>query len=172
MDSTKQEHHGNEPQRPWEPIHGSKVGWIAGSDETGGVLVDFEGNRFGPASARLALALESSALQEAISARRKAVLLFEDGDPRRPCLIALIHEPSPTPLTDSLLDKHPLPRRPVEAQVDDKRLLIEGKEEVVLRCGQASITLRRNGKVIIRGVQLESYASERNRIKGGYVEIN
>jgi uncharacterized protein (DUF2345 family) len=64
------------------------------------------------------------------------------------------------------------PPEEVEARVDGKRVVIEGKDEIVLSCGKASITLRRNGKVIIRGVQLESSAAGVNRIKGGSVQIN
>jgi len=50
--------------------------------------------------------------------------------------------------------------------------VIEGKDEVVLRCGKASITLRRNGRVVIRGVELETRARGLQRIKGGKIEIN
>ena len=50
--------------------------------------------------------------------------------------------------------------------MDGKRVVIEGKDEIVLQCGQASITLRRNGKVIIKGTYVESHASGTQRIKG------
>ena len=58
------------------------------------------------------------------------------------------------------------------AEVDGKRVVIKGHEEVVLQCGEASIILRANGKVIIRGVQIESHARGLNRIKGGGVKVN
>lgn len=51
-------------------------------------------------------------------------------------------------------------------------MTIEGQQEVILRCGEASLTLRRNGKVIIKGTTLETSASGTHRIKGGSVEIN
>lgn len=60
----------------------------------------------------------------------------------------------------------------LEVMVDDKRIEIEGQDEVVLRCGKASITLRRNGRVVIRGTYVESRASGTNRIKGSSVLIN
>ena len=40
------------------------------------------------------------------------------------------------------------------------------------RCGKASITLRRNGRVLIRGFRVETRAEAVNRIKGGSVQIN
>jgi hypothetical protein len=122
--------------------------------------------------ARLVVALDPQGLREALALRRRVVLSFEEGDPRRPFLMAFLHEPSPTPLLDALLEQPSTPPAPPEARVDGQRVIIEGKDEVVLRCGEASITLRRNGKVIIRGVHVETHAQGRHRIKGGAVEIN
>lgn len=78
---------------------------------------------------------------------------------------------APRPKARLAADEAPAP--PVEvALVDGKRVVIEGADEIVLRCGEASITLRRNGKVVIRGTYLESHAAGTNRIKGGSVQIN
>jgi hypothetical protein len=42
----------------------------------------------------------------------------------------------------------------------------------VLRCGQASVTLTKAGKVLIRGTYVSSRSSGVNRIKGGSVQLN
>jgi len=155
------------------PILGSRFGWLVGIDASGSPLVDFEGSLSGPVAAQLATALEGRALQEAAARHQKVVLLFKNGDARRPFLMGLIQEPSPTPLFDELLaNPTPVLRRPVEARVDGQRVTIEGQDEVVIRCGAASITLRRNGKVVIKGTQLETSATGTHRIKGGSVDIN
>lgn len=60
----------------------------------------------------------------------------------------------------------------VEAEVDGKRVRIVAQEEIVLECGSASITLRRNGRIVIRGTYIETCAEGTNRIKGGQVRIN
>ena len=87
--------------------------------------------------------------------------------------MGLIQEPSATPLLDALLESPPQSHPPpVEAHVEGKRVVIEGQDEVVLKCGEASITLRRNGKVILKGTQLESRSTGVHRIKGSVVEIN
>jgi len=57
-------------------------------------------------------------------------------------------------------------------RVDGKRVVIEGQDEIVLRCGEASITLRRNGRIIVRGNYVETRSKGTNRIKGGSVQIN
>ncbi|PTL82722.1 DUF6484 domain-containing protein [Vitiosangium sp. GDMCC 1.1324] len=157
-----------------EPIWGSKLGWVVGTDEAGMLLVDFEGNRTGrPLAARRTVPLEPEALRDAIATRQRAVLLFENGDPLMPLVVGLEQTPSSTPLLDAVLAQSaPIEEQPVEAHVDGKRVVIEGQDEIVLRCGQASITLRRNGRVVIKGTQIESHASGTHRIKGGSVQVN
>lgn len=159
---------------PQEPILGSRSGHLVGLDASGVPHVDFPGNTAGPVPARLATVLDARALQEAVARRQKVVLLFENGDPRLPFIMGLIQEPSATPLLDALLEPPPeaVAPRPTEAHVDGKRVVIEGQDEIVLKCGEASITLRRNGKVIVKGTYLESRATGTHRIKGGSVEIN
>jgi hypothetical protein len=61
---------------------------------------------------------------------------------------------------------------PLDMRVDGRRVEIEAADEIVLRCGQASIVLRRNGRVVIRGTYVETRSRGVNRIKGGSVEIN
>lgn len=54
---------------------------------------------------------------------------------------------------------------------DRRELLLEANEEVTIRCGDAAITLR-DGKILIKGVDVVSHARRRNRIRGGSVEVN
>jgi hypothetical protein len=60
----------------------------------------------------------------------------------------------------------------LEARIDGQRVVLEARDEIVLMCGEASITLRRNGRIAIRGAQVETRARGVNRIKGGSVSIN
>jgi hypothetical protein len=57
-------------------------------------------------------------------------------------------------------------------QVDGRRMSIEACDELELRCGEASITLRRNGKVVVRGTYIETCSRGTNRIKGSTVKLN
>ncbi|WNZ64187.1 DUF6484 domain-containing protein [Myxococcus sp. MxC21-1] len=161
---------------PRERIWGSRLGWLTGVDDNGRFLVDFGGNTEGPLPAKRTINLTSEAVRAAVATRQFAVLLFEDGDPRLPLVIGLEQGHSSTPLLDVMLDTvgiepEPVPA-PTEARVDGQRVEIEGKDEIVLRCGQASITMRSNGKVVIRGVYVETQSSGVNRIKGGSVQVN
>ncbi|MGD8910646.1 MAG: DUF6484 domain-containing protein [Chromatiales bacterium] len=92
----------------------------------------------------------------------EVALLFENGDPLLPMVIGRIQNPEPNE-TDS---------QQVSADVDGERLTLKADREIVLKCGKASITLTRAGKVILRGKYLLSRSSGVNRIKGGSVQIN
>lgn len=64
------------------------------------------------------------------------------------------------------------PAMTFEADVDGARVRITARDEVVIQCGKASITLRRNGRVVIRGSHVETASTGTNRIKGGQVRVN
>jgi hypothetical protein len=60
----------------------------------------------------------------------------------------------------------------IEVDADGKRVRLVAKDEIVLECGKASITLRRNGRVIVKGTHVETNSEGTNRIKGGQVRVN
>jgi len=51
-------------------------------------------------------------------------------------------------------------------------LVLEAKHSLTLRVGDGSITIREDGKILIKGKDLVSHAKRLNRIKGGAVQIN
>jgi hypothetical protein len=167
-----------------EPIWGARMGWLVGADAAGLPLVDFPGNPSGALVARRTVPLTPEVLQGAASTRPGVVLMFENGDARLPLIVGLVQasptpmldamlsEPQPQPLSEPASEDAPSEGPPMEAHVDGKRVTIEGADEIVLKCGQASLTLRRNGKVILRGTYVETHSSGVNRIKGGSVQVN
>lgn len=78
------------------------------------------------------------------------------------------------PVEGAQTEKVSLPSEnsPLELRIDGQRLLLEAREELELRCGDASLTLRRDGLVIVRGTDIVSHAKARNRIRGASVQIN
>ncbi len=139
-----------------------RVGVIVSAAEV--LRVDYPGNRAGPRPAR-ALAQVAPA---SLAADAQVLLLFENGDPGLPIVVGVL--PSATPHLDAVLDARP--GEPVEARVDGTTVVLEGRDEVVLRCGKASIALHRDGRVEVRGVNVKTEARQVNRIRGGKVEIN
>jgi len=128
-------------------------GVLASVSEGGEAYVDFVGNpNDQPISALSTISVCDS------SVGREAVLMFEDGDPSRPILLGLIENQSREKST--------------RVQVDKESLLLTAKREIVLRCGDASITLTRAGKILIRGNYVLSSSSGVNMVKGGVIRLN
>jgi hypothetical protein len=92
---------------------------------------------------------------------RQALYVLENGRADRPIIIGLVRESS----VDA-----PVPAPSLE--VEGKRIAIEGKEEVVLRSGEASITLRSDGRIVIKGMDIVSRARGVHKVKGATVLIN
>jgi hypothetical protein len=103
---------------------------------------------------------------------REIVIAFESGDITRPIVLGVLIRPG-DPEPADLRVATPTVRRPiVQATMDGEQLVLTAQNELVLRCGQASLTLTRAGKILIRGTYLLSRSSGVNRIKGGSVQIN
>ena len=95
---------------------------------------------------------------------KAVVLMFENADLARPIVMGVLRGEAAWPLED----------RPgqVEVLADGERLVVSAKEQLVLRCGKASITLTQAGKVLIEGAYVSSRSSGVNRLKGGSVQLN
>lgn len=104
-----------------------------------------------PLPARTAVAVNASHVGS------KVVLSFEDGDPTKPIIMGILQQS---------------PANTVHATLNGEKLLLTSDKEVTLRCGDASVTLTRAGKVIIKGHYVVSRSTGVNRIKGGVVQIN
>ena len=95
---------------------------------------------------------------------QQVVLMFEANDLAKPIIMGVLQGAEGWPL-----DQHPAQ---VEVDADGQRMMVSAKEQLVLRCGKASITLTRAGKILIEGTYVLSRSSGANRIKGGSVQIN
>jgi len=92
------------------------------------------------------------------------VLVFEGGDPQRPIVLGVLRPTQGWPLA-------PQPAQ-VEVDADGQRMVVSAAQQLVLRCGKASITLTRAGKVLVQGSYLSSRSTGVVRIKGGSVQLN
>ncbi len=73
---------------------------------------------------------------------------------------------TPTPATVAVEGTVPTPDEAPDI------LVLEAKHSLTLRVGDGSITIREDGKILIKGKDLVSHAQRLNRIKGGAVQIN
>ncbi|MGH8137960.1 MAG: DUF6484 domain-containing protein [Steroidobacteraceae bacterium] len=141
-------------------FYGVLTGTLVGFTEEGAVpLVLYPGQ---PGSAALGASTTIDVGGAQIG--RPVALMLEGGDPRRPMIIGLLR----------MAPEWPLDGRPATVQVDadGEQLVVSAREQVVLRCGKASITLTKAGKILIQGAYLSNRSSGVLRLKGGSVQIN
>jgi hypothetical protein len=149
-------------------VRGHRVGRIVGTLDRQW-LVDYPENPHPPLVARTILNLDAGAIERAAAAHADVLLVFEDDRADLPIVVGLLATAPPAAV---VVDAENGVADRLEAIVDGRRVVVEAKDEIVLRCGEASVTLRRNGRVVVRGTYVETRSKGVNRIKGGSVQIN
>lgn len=91
--------------------------------------------------------------------RPEVLLVFEAEQSNRPVIVGLIAPPPGQPSE-------------LEALLDGRRVVLEAKDEIVLKCGKARLVLRSNGRVVSQGTYIETDSEGINRIKGGTIQID
>ena len=144
----------------WSKLSGQGVALatFAGFDAEGHFLVTL-GEGMAPVQA---LSTVGFAIGDAGAA---VVVAFEKGEVRHPVIVGRVQPPhakAPQAAVAAQMD----------ASVDGERVVLQARERIELRCGDASIVLTRAGKVLINGNYVLSRSRGANRVKGAYVGIN
>lgn len=125
--------------------------------ENGQPIVDFSANRHG----KRLMAMTGVPLK-VTDIGRQVTLAFADGDPQKPVILNLLIAPTGDGSQQTAVD----------IRLDGEKLLLTANREIVLRCGEASITLTAAGKLLLKGSYVLSRSSGYNKIKGAAVDIN
>ncbi len=152
-------------------LDGVVIGMVMDVAKDGTIAVVFPGNpqeQAIPARATVPLSIRDIGAEVA--------LIFEQGNPMSPIVVGRLLRPGdPGDDPDDGGTQVDLAPAPMTVTVDDDAeqvVDIVGKEQVVIRCGRASITLTRAGKILLRGAYISSRSSGANRIKGGSIHLN
>ncbi|MCH9684672.1 MAG: hypothetical protein K0V04_24770 [Deltaproteobacteria bacterium] len=144
------------PVRHYEATIGTLVEAAVDSDP----VVEFEGSD-GEVVRRTAV---STVPVEADDMGHPVVLMFLRGDLDAPVITGRVapgRVVSPKKIT-----------RTKTLKIEGRELTLDADSELTLQCGKASITLQRDGKIVLRGTNLVSRASSVNRIRGGTIQLN
>jgi hypothetical protein len=144
-----------------EPVATPTVGRLLGFDLQDRPLI----GSLAPCAGLVTTGRTTVALRRAMVGS-EVVVLFEGGDTNRPIIVGVIEARALQDDADTSA-----PQR-LNVVADGERQVIEAEREIVLRCGDASITLTRAGKVLIKGNYILSRATGYNKIKGAAIDIN
>ena len=153
-------------------VHGKNgpcLGQIVQICENGRAKIDYPGNSVGPLVARSIIDMPES--HDDQRANIPVLIIFENEDPLLPIIVGIVRdtlfriEPSKEIVLSPGRSKR-------DVVIDGEKMIIDAKQEIVLRCGKSSITLRKDGKIVLKGIQITSRAAATNKIKGGAVSIN
>jgi len=134
-------------------IEGVAIGLLMGFEKEKPMVV-FPGN-----AKDHAIPARSTAALTGDDISKEVALLFEDGDIERPLIVGRIVEPARVEDEPSVVR-------------DGELVKVSAQEQLELRCGKASIVMKKTGHITIRGTYVTSHASASNRIRGGSVNLN
>ncbi len=147
-----------------EAMHGAHTGKLLTVKKNGQLLVDYEGNIFGP------LCAQSIICVSAEDEEREVLLIFEKNDPQFPIITGLIQK---QPVVENRSEELAVDKRcQKDITVDGERMVFDAEKEIVFRCGKGSITIRSDGRIVIKGTDLISRSKGTNKIKGATIKIN
>ncbi|MEZ6117686.1 MAG: DUF6484 domain-containing protein [Pirellulaceae bacterium] len=138
------------------------IGTLVGISASGVPLVEFSGNDSGPQEALSAIQL--SCKDEACGHIGREVMLHLEAEGGRIVLMSFLHERLVADRQDSTSS---------QSDSQNKRSLhLEADSELRLTCGKSSLVMKKNGKVLLKGIDIVSHAESRQRIVGGEIKIN
>lgn len=142
-----------------QKIDGVVIGLFLSMDNEGLPLVAYPGN-----PEETAMTARSTVTMQSEDIGCEVALLFEGGDPHMPLIIGKIQQVG--------TEKNRQKNETANVELDGESIVLSARQNITLKCGKASITLTKSGKVILRGAYLLSRSSGVNRIKAGSVQIN
>lgn len=140
-----------------------RVGHLAGIDDEGRVL--FRTAPTEPAiPVSIALTISDGLVARAArTGERALVVRVGDGDDWM--LVGLVRERLPQRLRRAGPGD-------VEVRVDGDKLVFEAERAIELRCGHSSLTLRKDGKIVLTGDYVVSASRGPNKIRGATISLN
>jgi len=151
------------------------IGTLIEVNKQGQPLVDYSEN---PSEQSLVALTTLTMDQKQVG--RQVALLFKNGDLNSPVIMGVIHSPlhemlenfDQTGSTQETSVEIESDLSVDDVRIDGKKIVFDAKEEIVLKCGESSITLTKSGKILIRGKYLLNRSTGVNRIMGGSVQVN
>lgn len=126
---------------------------LARIDDDGSTWVEVDGRA---ERARVLAGVSVDRLRRALAGRGEVLVLDDRGDQRAPIVVGVVEARADVGASGGIPDS----------------LELAARDGIVLRCGESTITLTRQGKIVIDGAYVSSKSTGVNAIKGAAVRIN
>jgi hypothetical protein len=156
---------GATPANEDNPASGSMlIGHLSGIDDSGRMLFRPEGET---ESIRVAIGVAASdgALVRAARLQQRAVVQRISERPERYLLTGLVRERIASETRDADPGK-------LEVSLDGETVALSATHRIELRCGKASLTLTKDGRVVLKGAHVVSRSTGPNKVKGASIALN
>jgi hypothetical protein len=153
-----------------QPVESQPAGAVVGTllrvDANGRALVEFPGSQ-GEVLARCAVAEQAIPSSQELPGAA-VLLVFEAEDRRRPIIAGFVRDRLLSSVTPAAAPEASASEQRIRAA----KIVLEGEQELVLSCGQGTLTMTADGRIVIKGTRVTSRASETNKVRGAVVLIN
>jgi hypothetical protein len=141
-----------------------RTGHLVAIDDEGRLLFqpEGEGDRI---PVTIGMDVSDGALVRAVRRRHRALVMRSADTAPRWILVGLVRERIGQKARDAK------PGR-LEVTLDNEKVKLEAEHDIELKCGQASITLRYDGRIELRGTHILSASRGPNRVKGATIDLN
>ena len=140
------------------------TGHLDGIDDEGRVRFVPEGEA---EAFPVAIGIEVSdgALVRAARRRSRAAVMRTADPAARWLLVGLVRDRISAKARDAKMGR-------LEVKMDGEKLTLDAEHDIELRCGRASITLRYDGRIELKGTHILSASRGPNRVKGATIALN
>lgn len=149
-----------------EGVVGPVVVPVEHVDEQGRLWIRHSGRLLAVRLLGHALAAESGGWSDLVG--RSALVVFTATTSDEPVLMGLMAR-SDTARLEAVANLGSVER---SVEIDGRRLSLQAGQQLTLRCGEASLTLNADGRIVMKGLEIVSRALRTHKIKGGSVNIN
>lgn len=141
------------------------TGHLTGIDDEGRLLFRPEGSMGDPIAVAIGMPVADGTLVKAARQQSRALVVRTGDTPARWVLVGLVRE---------RLSTQAVTARPgqLEVAMDGETLRLTAERDIVLKCGEASLTLRKDGKIVMSGTNVLTASRGPNRIKGASIALN
>jgi hypothetical protein len=140
-------------------------GHLEGIDDEGRLLFRAEGASEGSVPVAIGIEVSDAVLVKAARRGQRALVMVTSDPEPRWVLVGLVRDRVSAKARDA---------RPgqLEVRVDGEKVCLSADRQIELRCGDASLLLRKDGKIVVSGTNVISASRGPNRIRGATVSLN